>query len=338
LRWEGRLRFDADRNAIFDWASVRLHFVFDGTAFSLYGHLGRNYLDVLVDGRRVAVLGKGSKAPGLAWEGMGVRPQASGGTPAYRVQGLAAGPHQVVLAKRTGPQWAEITVLGLRLETDARLLDPPLAPARRLEFVGDSLTVGYGNEGPGLKCLDLPVYENSSEAWARLCSESLNADAQLIANSGHGLLRNYGSPGPRSADAMPSRYDGNLFSDSKGRWDRGRYQPDCAVVLIGENDHSTEPAPTADDFVSAFHAFLERMREGRPGLGVICAYVDDAGSNALRVSQVAKEELVMGKRVQPLALPPAKPEQMGCDWHPKLEVHRVWAGLAQAAIRKMMDW
>ncbi|HTB34081.1 MAG TPA: hypothetical protein VK842_04415, partial [bacterium] len=154
LRWEGRLRFDADRNAIFDWASVRLHFAFEGPAFSLYGHLGRNYVDALVDGRRVAVLGRATKAPSLAWEGLGVRPQASGGTPAYRVQGLGPGKHTVVLSKRTGPQWAEVTVLGLRLEEHSKLLDAPAAPARRLEFVGDSLTVGYGNEGPGLACTE----------------------------------------------------------------------------------------------------------------------------------------------------------------------------------------
>ena len=337
LRWEGRLRFDADRNAIFDWASVRLHFAFEGPAFSVYGHLGRNYMDVMVDGRRVAVLGRATKAPDLAWEGLGVRPQASGGTPAYRVAGLGPGKHQVVLAKRTGPQWAEVKVLGLRLEAHARLLDPPPAPARRLEFVGDSLTVGYGNEGPGLECAELPVYENSSLAWARLCSEALGAEAQLIANSGHGLLRNYGAPGPRSDDAMPSRYNGCLFTDAKGRWDRGRYQPHCSVVLLGSNDHSTEPVPQAEDFVAAYRAFLGRVREGRPGMAILCASVAESPS-ASRVSRVVKEEQAAGHKVKALVLPPASTAQLGCDWHPKLEVHRLWAGLAEGTIRKTMDW
>ena len=337
MRWEGRLRFDADRNAIFDWASVRLHFAFEGTAFSLYGNLGRNYLDVLVDGRRVAVLGRASKAPSLAWEGLGVRPQASGGTPAYRVQGLGPGRHQVVLAKRTGPQWAEVSVLGLRLETHATLLDAPAAPARRLEFVGDSLTVGYGNEGPGLDCLDLPVYENSSLAWARLSSEALAAYAQLIANSGHGLLRNYGTPGLRAEDAMPSRYNGYLFTDAKGRWDRERFKPDCAVVLLGSNDHSTEPAPSEADFVAEYRALLHRVREGRPGIGVICAWVANEPS-AARVSRVVKEELAAGQKVQALEFPERKTELLGCDWHPKVELHQVWAELAVASIRKMTGW
>jgi lysophospholipase L1-like esterase len=285
----------------------------------------------------VAVLGRATKAPNLAWEGLGVRPQASGGTPAYRVLGLGPGKHQVVLAKRTGPQWAEVTVLGLRLEAQSHLLEAPAAPARRLEFVGDSLTVGYGNEGPGLECAELPVYENSSLAWARLCSEALEADAHLIAHSGHGLLRNYGAPGLRSDDAMPSRYNGCVFTDAKGRWDRERYRPDCSVVLLGSNDHSTEPAPTAEDFISAYRSFLERVRDGRPGLGVVCAYVEGAPS-APRVSRVVKEELEAGHKVLALTLPPAKPEQLGCDWHPKLEVHRRWGGLAEAVIRKMTGW
>ena len=57
LRWEGRVRFDADKAAVFDWASVRAHASFSGSAVAVYARLGQNYLDVHVDGERVAVSG-----------------------------------------------------------------------------------------------------------------------------------------------------------------------------------------------------------------------------------------------------------------------------------------
>jgi lysophospholipase L1-like esterase len=338
LRWEGRVRIDAEHAATYDWTSVRLHLAFQGRALAVFAHLGQNYLDVIVDGQRVAVLGRKPKTEGAAWADLWVAPSVSGGKPVFVVQGLSAGEHQVVLAKRTSPNFGPMSLEGLRLEKDATLLKAPAAPKRRLEFVGDSLTNGYGNEGVALQCAELAPFENSSLSWARQTAEALGADAQMLAFSGYGLVRNYGAAGQSSPDPVPLFYPRTVLAEAGGLWDRSRFVPDATVVFLGSNDHSTAPAPEAETFIRAYHAFLGVLRQGRPGLPILCAYPDNDSDFAKRVQQVVAEEKAKGLPVEALGLPPAKDHEMGCDYHPLVVVHERWRDLAVEKLRKILSW
>lgn len=338
LRWEGRLRFDADRAATFDFASVRLHAGFEGTGLAIYARLGQNYLDVIVDGERVAVLGRAPKVDDAPMSAVWVKPAASGGVPVFRVQGLKPGKHSLIIAKRTSPNFGPVTFLGFRLDEGAKLLAAEAAPARRLEFIGDSLTNGYGDEGPGLACKELPPYENSSLSFARVCAEALQADAQLLAYSGYGLLRNYGDKEPRSKDPMPTYYPRTVLSEAKGTWDRGRYKPDLAAILLGTNDYSTEPHPSDEDFLAAYRDLLDAVRDGRPGLPILCLYRQDLPACSKLVKQLVKEEQAKGHQVEALGLPILQQSDCGCDWHPKVHVHAAWAELVTKKIRNRLNW
>lgn len=296
LRWEGRVRFEADRSATYDWASVRVHAKFQGDALAVYARLGQNYLDVLVDGERVAVLGAKSSAEGLAWEGIGIPPQATGGIPVYVVRGLAPGAHRLTVAKRSGPNFGPVTLLGFRFASPEPLPQPPAAHPRRLEFIGDSLTNGYGLEGPGLQCKTLAAYENSSRAWARACAESLHAEAQILAYSGYGLVRNYGAAGSASDDPVPFYYPRRVLADP-APWPREDYVPDLSVIFLGTNDYSTQPGPSAQAFEDAYAAFLGQVREGREGLKILLAYPDDGGVLSKRVKAVVDSQQALGQDV-----------------------------------------
>jgi lysophospholipase L1-like esterase len=337
LRWEGRVRFNADKAAVFDWASVRVHAGFEGATVAVYADLGQNYLDLWVDGQRMAVLGREPGVPGTAWQGMGVQPQAVGQAAVYIVGGLAPGSHTLTLSKRTGPNFGPVTLQGLRFDAGAQLLGPPSAKPRRIEFIGDSLTNGYGVEGPGLECKSLPPYENSSRSWARLTAEALGAEAQLLAFSGYGLVRNYGAPGASSEDPVPHYYPRSVLAEPEA-WDRGRFVPDLAVVFLGTNDFSTQPVPSNRAFEDAYAAFLDEVRKDRPQLKVLLAHPDDKSALAARVQAVVSNQQTVGHWVEALALPNAAQADLGCDWHPKAVVHERWSGLAVAKIKPMMGW
>jgi lysophospholipase L1-like esterase len=337
LRWEGRVRFRPDRAADFDWASVRVHMAFEGTVLAVYARLGPNYLDVLVDGRRVAVLGRAFTVKAVDWAGLRIAPVSTGGKPVYVIRGLSAGRHEVVIAKRTGPNFGPVRLLGMRLQGDATLLRPPPAPSRRLEFVGDSLSVGYGNEGPGRHCGQLGPYENSSLSWARQTADLVDADAQIVAVSGRGLVRNYGAPGRTSPGPMPRDYPRTLQGDSL-LWDRKRFVPDLAVVLLGDNDFSTRPVPLPADFIAAYHAFLDVLRQGRPGMPILCAYMAGSAGLAQCVKSVVAEEQAKGQPVDLLPLPAVAEKNLGCDAHPNVWVHTQWAKIAASKIRKTLKW
>jgi len=338
LRWEGRVRIADDHSAVFDWASVRLHLAFKGRGLAVYGRLGQNYLDVFVDGDRVAILGRAPRVPGSTFALQGVEAGDSKFGPVFEISGLNPGRHEVVIAKRTSPNFGPATLLGLSLDQGATLLQAPPAPSRRLEFVGDSLTNGYGDEGTSLQCAELPPFENSSRAWARLSAEALSADAQVLAYSGYGLVRNYAAKTKSSDDPVPLYYPRTVLAENKGLWDRAAFRPDATLVFLGTNDHSTQPQPDAADFIGAYHSFLAVLRKGRPGLPILILYPDDASDLSQRVQQVAAEEQAKGKLVEALGLPQPDHSELGCDWHPKAVVQARWSKQVIAKLKKMLNW
>jgi len=267
-----------------------------------------------------------------------VKPAATGGVPVFRITGLKPGKHELIIAKRTSPNFGPVTFLGMRLVEGGKLLVAAPAPARRLEFIGDSLTNGYGDEGSRLQCSELPPYENSSLSWARVTAEALQADAQLLAYSGYGLIRNYGAKESRSPDPMPSYYPRTVLGEPRPKWDRERYRPDLSAILLGTNDYSTQPYPSDEEFLDAYRELLAAVRANRPGLPILCVYRQDVVPMSKLVKLLIKEEQAKGNKVEGLGLPIVQESECGCDWHPKVVVHARWAGLATTKIRNMLNW
>ncbi len=336
LRWEGRLRFDAEGTAVYDWTQVRAHARFKGDRLALYVDTAENYLDVSVDGKLKAVLGPKPKvedAPLLKhW-----LPARSEDGHTYVLQGLGEGEHRLLVAKRTGPNIGIVRFKGLRLAAGQSLLTPPKAHARRIEFLGDSLTNGYGDEGPGLHCSVLPPYENSSRSWARQVATALGAEAQLLAYSGYGVVRNYGDKEPASRDPYPFYYPRTVLAE-KAEWERSHYEPQVAVVFLGTNDYSTEPSPAEQDFIKGYRALLAAAREGRHKLPILCLYPQEKPVLAERVKALVAEERAEGLRTEVLGLSAPPQEELGCDWHPQAVVHERWALEVVPKLAEMMKW
>jgi lysophospholipase L1-like esterase len=208
----------------------------------------RGYYDVFVDG-----------APILR-----VSPQKN--VTRYPLPNISAGEHTLVVVKRTEALVGSGRFLGLELEGE--LLNPPAAPARKLEFIGDSITAGSGNEAANgsSQCNEDgwgQPYENGYLAYGPVVARSLGADYHVTAVSGIGLVRNYSSR--YDARTMPDVYDLTFTEDSASpRWDASRYVPDAVVVALGTNDWSPgdTPRPTmkVDDFAAAYVRFIRKLR------------------------------------------------------------------------------
>lgn len=336
LRWEGRLRFDADGVAVYDWTQVRAHAVFEGDRLALYADTADNYLQVSIDGKPVAVLGPKPKVDDAPLGPLWLAPQQEG-EQVYLLKGLGEGQHRLLIAKRTGPNIGIVRFKGLRVAAGKRLLAPPAAQERRIEFLGDSLTNGYGNEGPGKACSVLPPYENSCKSWARMTADALGAEAHLLAYSGFGVIRNYGDKERVSKDPFPTYYPKTVLAE-KAVWERDAYRPQVAVILLGTNDHSTEPIPTEEAFIGAYRELIAAARAGRGKLPLLCLYRQDLPVLAERVQAIVAAEQKEGLPTEILGLPAAKDEELGCDWHPLVVVHSRWAELATAKLAEMMKW
>ncbi len=125
------------------------------------------------------------------------------------------------------------------LETDGELLAPPAAPALKLEFVGDSITCGYGNESsePGFRT----ETENGEKAFGYLCAEALGADYSAISVSGccvpeslHPGMQNRGMLSMYEFTDAP--YERLMGSSEFEKWDFAAHPRDAVIINLGTND------------------------------------------------------------------------------------------------------
>ncbi|KAM0415668.1 hypothetical protein ACHAPT_013395 [Fusarium lateritium] len=76
---------------------------------------------------------------------------------------------------------------------------------RKIEIIGDSISVGYGLDGV-LPCTDSAVIQNNGKTYGALAARALDANYSVVAWSGKGLIRNYASNPPDSQPPMPFIY------------------------------------------------------------------------------------------------------------------------------------
>ena len=303
----------------FEGEAVRLHLkdFGDGKAF--------NYYNVIIDGR----------AP----ERLEVSPYEEG---YLLAEGLPAGPHTVEVFKRgescpgDRPGAGKAAFLGFSIRGDARVL--PLKPnPLRMEFVGDSITCGYGNEVSTMVPEKYPFTsenENAYVAWGAIAARELEAEYMSVAYSGRGMYRNWDSfPG----ETVPEMYL-KIFPDEPDSplWEPSRYVPDVTVVNLGTNDYS-ENAPDIDAVKRHYRIeaarFVETLRGYYPDTAIILAagpMLSDsypAGYDALSDVTAALTDIVLTRRhagddrVYFLSLSPHS-APWGEDWHPSAASHR----------------
>ena len=162
----------------------------------------------------------------------------------------------------------EIKFYGITLEGEFG--DAPKPSSRRIEFIGDSFTVGYGCEGSSAE--DAPEFDktNASKGFAYLLASGFNADYQVNAFSGRGLVRNYDNIVPQWT--LEKLYDYTVMGSvteypKPERWNFENFHPQVIVVFIGINDFQGNP-PYADKrkFKKAYANLLAKLRKAHPGV------------------------------------------------------------------------
>jgi Carbohydrate esterase 2 N-terminal/GDSL-like Lipase/Acylhydrolase family len=115
--------------------------------------------------------------------------------------------HEITIYKNTEAQKGAVEFKGFDLNGGTLL--PPTRRPRRIEFIGDSIVCGYGNEGKNATCpfeiklreaknaagrtipVTLPLTENQYLAFTSITARALDADAVTVCWSGKGAYQNY---------------------------------------------------------------------------------------------------------------------------------------------------
>ena len=160
----------------------------------------------------------------------------------------------------------------------------PTEPKQRImEFVGDSITCGFGIEGKNAEEGFRTETENPHINYASLTARSFGADHSLISWSSIGVYSSWCSEDngkPNNGWVMPMLYDytdigleGTLEIKEHIPWDFGRSEPHVIVINLGTNDASyTKDIPERlDEFEKAYKDFVSHIREKNPSAYIICA-------------------------------------------------------------------
>jgi lysophospholipase L1-like esterase len=223
----------------------------------------------------------------------------------------------------------------------------------KMEFIGDSITCGYGVEGKSEMETFTTATENAAKGYAFLTAEALDADAVLTCYSGHGIVSGYtGDPSVRNgADLVPPYYEKegrNEFRLPTGKYaqeterDFSRFQPEYIVLNLGTNDLSwcgTDES-RGKQYAELYAEFLKTVRKDNPGARILCTLgVMGTGLNGM-MQQAAeaycRETGDREIRVLLLEEQDAARDGYGSDFHPNEITQRLLAGTVTDALKKWM--
>lgn len=265
-------------------------------------------------------------------------------------EGLLEGVHSIEIFKRTESLVGTVTFQGFYVDEGHSLVAPDVLPNTRIEFIGNSITCGYGNESSQStpKSGFSSVNENNYMAWGAITARNLSAQYSCVAYSGRGLYQN--NDGTTSG-TLPKIYDHGIADNASVIWDNTRYIPDIVVINLGTNDFSAEVSSavyTVDStiFVDTYIAFIEKLRGYYANATIICAlgvmmsdYYPVGAEHWTRIqsytSAVVNHFTNLGdERVHYFKMNP-QTAPYGEDWHPTIYTHNAMARALTTFIRSI---
>ena len=232
------------------------------------------------------------------------------------------------------------------IEINGSEIAPTAQKDMYIEFVGDSITCGYGVDDEDRNHHFSTSTEDCTKAYGYKTAELLNADYSLVSISGYGIISGYtNNPDKKSASQlMPLHYDKVGFSYSKDlgsfKWDFAR-QPDVVVVNLGTNDESyckTDKDKQAE-FTAEYINFLKDIREHNPESKILCV-LGVMGSGLYKCVEEAVNTYSTetgDTSVYAMKLPnQQEADGIAADWHPTEKTHEKTAALVAEKIEEIL--
>ena len=191
--------------------------------------------------------------------------------------------HRIRLVKRTENDKGKVGLSDIAIEGEFLHTEAD-ATRLRLEFVGDSISCGFGNEATSREGLFVPQEQNGLRSYCAVTAKLLHADYHNIGISGISLCAPFdpdfaleipGFDGLRvKVKAMEDYYDftDRAFEEIRGktgdfsRCEFSRYRPDAVIINLGTNDSyriksASDPLAEILHFERRYTAFIRRIRE-----------------------------------------------------------------------------
>lgn len=310
----------ADGEASFDWSGVTMIVNFEGTSLSLTAtDTETNSFNVWIDKEQSAKADKVIKINGTQ-------------TVASK---LSKGKHTVILQKRTEGEQGKTTICSL--STDGTFSKARSLKERRIEFVGDSYTCGYGTESGSRDDPFRADEENCNLAYDFITGRFFDADVQLVSHSGRGVARNYAGLSPD--EIMPNKYMKTFDCSDGPEWKSDSFDPSIVVIYLGTNDFSGGVQPTIADWSRKYIRLINEIRDIHPSAPILCvASKADVmlGDYVERAVTSCGLDNIFWTSIQDKAHNDTA--ELGASWHPNYEGQRKVASLMIPYISTITGW
>nr|WP_314495896.1 cellulase family glycosylhydrolase [uncultured Chryseobacterium sp.] len=203
-----------------------------------------------------------------------------------------------------------------------------LISRKKIEFIGDSITCGFGNDESGLPCGQGQWFDqhNAYLAYGPVVSRMLGTDFLLSSVSGYGMYRNWNSEQAEESilpEVYPYLY---LRKDNPEKFEND-YQPDLVSICLGTNDLSEGDGKKArlpfnkNKFIGNYIEFIQKTYKRYPNTRIALLNSPMLGGDRNRLLleclQEIKDFFKNDKQHKPIEIfefPEMKPE--GCGYHP----------------------
>ena len=186
----------------------------------------------------------------------------------FELAKCAAGEHTVKLMLVTEAYQVFPEFHGFVLGNGAKVLKVDTKKRPRIEFIGNSITCGYGNEAQSEKDSFADSTSNFAKSFAGITIKNLDAISMVVARSGIGIYKNYGDTITGSRWPMPRVYENALINDTTTKWDFSQFKPDIVVLGLGTNDLS-ENNYNYEKFAVSYIAFVKQIRQHYPTAKIV---------------------------------------------------------------------
>jgi len=323
INYYGRFTTTDPEKPRFNWSGATIEASFPGPTIGMRLEHSNAYYDVEIDGMHDTVIATGSAKDFIFKSNLSLQT------------------HTVRIRLRSEDHYSAGTFLGLYLADGKELIPLPAKPVRKIEFIGDSYTAGYGIESASRTCNpdELKKFTNANKTFAALMTRAFHAQSIMLGWSGAGVVRNYGEAAKRSPAPYPSYYDktiGEVYDG--GVWDYTKWKPDLVVICLGTNDYSTTPHPDDSMYIGDYHKFITRVLGNYPAASILCVSTGDATFEK-NVKQVVSEETttLIHPNVYFAPYPPSR-TNAACDWHPSIDDNKAIAQVLIDTVMKKLGW
>lgn len=226
------------------------------------------------------------------------------------------------------------------LELDGKLIKKNYAKLEnsnnlKIEFIGDSITCGYGIEGIWMKDTFTTLQERSDKAYAFKTAKGLGAEFQCVSWSGIGLISKYVDESinvPDTTITMPLLWP---YTDKSASlrlgiepelWNESRFSPDIVVINLGTNDASfvRDQEDRRVLYVHNLRVLIEEVHRRSPKAKICCCLgiMGQALCDSVKEAVQLFSKDFPSVQIKAVEFPVQLDEDgIAADWHPSEKSH-----------------